>query len=124
MAQKGFFEPSSLFKNCPNLIELDLSHNIIQFNSKLIKDMFTPLKKLKFIWLESMYLAYMPTYFFNRFPLIVIFELRSQIITLKVIFISNIHFCIGNPVSEPHDIASETDQRYVYPFEETEIYLA
>jgi hypothetical protein len=95
-----------------------LSHNIIQFSSKLIRDMFTPLKKLKSIWLESLYLAYMPTYFFNRFPLleyislddnilmpfryrwIVIFQLRTQIITLKVIFISNIHFCIGNPVSE------------------------
>jgi toll-like receptor 13 len=70
MAQKGLFEPSSLFKNCPNLIELDLSHNIIQFSSKLIRDMFTPLKKLKSIWLESLYLAFMPKYFFNRFPLL------------------------------------------------------
>jgi hypothetical protein len=42
----------------------------IQFSSKLIRDMFTPLKKLTSIWLESMYLAYMPTYFFNRFPLL------------------------------------------------------
>ena len=81
MAQKGFFEPSSLFKNCPNLIELDLSHNIIQFSSKLIRDMFTPLKKLTSIWLESMYLAYMPTYFFNRFPLLKYISLDHNIIT-------------------------------------------
>jgi toll-like receptor 13 len=80
MAQKGFFEPSSLFKNCPNLIELDLSHNIIQFSSKLIRDMFTPLKKLKLIWLESLYLASMPKYFFYRFPLLEYISLDDNIL--------------------------------------------
>lgn len=80
MAQKGFFEPSSLFKYCPNLVELELSHNIIQFSSKLIRNMFNPLKKLKSIWLESLYLAYMPKYFFNRFPLLEFISLDDNII--------------------------------------------
>lgn len=80
MAAKGMFYPKTLFKNCPQLESLDLSHNFIEFTSKDIMNMFNPLKKLKRLWLESLGLAYMPKDLLSRFPLLSQISFESNFI--------------------------------------------
>ncbi|CAC5400297.1 unnamed protein product [Mytilus coruscus] len=65
---QGKFDPANIFKYCPNIEYLDLSHNAIEFTAEKIRNMFTPLKKLKEIWLQFLNLATMPEDFFYRFP--------------------------------------------------------
>jgi hypothetical protein len=64
---------------CPNLIGLDLSHNIIQFSSKLIRDMFTPLKKLKSIWLES--ISHWKLFLSVTFTFVLAIQFRNHMIS-------------------------------------------
>ncbi|VDI17709.1 toll-like receptor 13 [Mytilus galloprovincialis] len=65
---QGKFDPANIFKYCPNIEYLDLSHNAIEFSVEQIRNMFTPLKKLRVIWLQYLDLATIPGDFFYRFP--------------------------------------------------------
>ncbi|VDI17708.1 toll-like receptor 13 [Mytilus galloprovincialis] len=64
----GLFDPANIFKYCPNIEDLDLSHNVIEFTLEKIRNMFTPLKKLRVIRLRFLNLATLPGNFFYRFP--------------------------------------------------------
>ncbi|CAC5400298.1 TLR13 [Mytilus coruscus] len=64
----GLFDPANIFKYCPNIEDLDLSHNVLEFTLEKIRNMFTPLKKLRVIRLRFLNLATLPGNFFYRFP--------------------------------------------------------
>ncbi|VDI57236.1 toll-like receptor 13 [Mytilus galloprovincialis] len=66
--QMGYFEPKTLFKFCPSLTMLDLSHNFIEFTNQEIRDMFSPLINLREIKLQYLDLVLMPRHFFHQFP--------------------------------------------------------
>ncbi|CAG2192251.1 unnamed protein product [Mytilus edulis] len=65
---QGLFDPANIFKYCPNIEDLDLSHNVIEFTLEKIRNMFTPLKKLRVIRFRFLNLATLPGNFFYRFP--------------------------------------------------------
>lgn len=78
--QKGYFDPKTLFRFCPSLTKLDLSHNLIEFTNQEIRDMFSPLINLREIKLQFLDLVLMPRHFFHQFPLVQMIYLDHNII--------------------------------------------
>lgn len=65
---KHHFNISEIFRHCPNLTRLDLSHNKLKLSDENLEKMFKPLGKLKTLILSDMNMHHIPDNLGNIFP--------------------------------------------------------